>query len=83
MAYLGGTMSIEYCLKHDRQYDTDFELECPECEMAEYWYKFTHEECPVCGRTNTDKERQYNTSKPKEWLKRHTWIQVYDYCNSL
>jgi len=26
-------MSIMYCHEHDRHYDTDYDVECPECEI--------------------------------------------------
>ena len=32
-------MSIIYCEKHHRHFDSDFDSECPECE----------EECEFCG----------------------------------
>lgn len=42
-------MSIIYCEKHHRHYDSDYDEECPECE----------EECEHCGgegvvRTDAD-----------------------------
>lgn len=44
-----------------------------------YWYKFWHQECPVCGGGQTFKERQY-TKKPKDIFKRHIHEQAYDHC---
>jgi hypothetical protein len=44
-----------------------------------YWYRFTVVECPVCGGGEQFKEREY-TPKPKDPSKRHTYLQIYDYC---
>jgi len=37
--------------------------------------------CPVCGRDDTYKERVYDEEKPKEWEKRFTFKEVWDYCD--
>ncbi len=44
-----------------------------------YWYKIEHDECPVCGKRDTYKERQY-TTKPDDYNKRIIIKQVYDHC---
>ena len=47
---------------------------------AKYWYKFYHTECPVCGRLDDWKERQYETEKPTDRGERHIYKQQYDNC---
>lgn len=47
-----------------------------------YWYKQYITECPVCGREDSWKERQY-TIKPKNSNLRYFFEQVYDWCDSL
>ena len=42
-----------------------------------YWYKFIWKSCPVCGREQNYKERQY-TEKPKEYETRHIYEELYD-----
>lgn len=32
-------MSIEYCHKHDKRYDTDFDTECNKCSQSNEIYK--------------------------------------------
>lgn len=44
-----------------------------------YWYKFTTLYCPVCGREEKYKERQY-TEKPEDNLERHVFEDRYDWC---
>jgi len=44
-----------------------------------YWYKFWYHYCPLCGRTQTFKERQYS-KKPKEGQKRHIFKEIFDWC---
>lgn len=46
-----------------------------------YWYLYVYEFCPVCGRDESYKIRQY-TEKPEEYDKRHVTEQVYDWCDS-
>jgi hypothetical protein len=46
---------------------------------VKYWYKTYIEECPVCGRSDQYKERQY-TEKPEDYLDRVKVYQRYDYC---
>ena len=46
-----------------------------------YWYKTTVYYCPLCGRDDTYKERVYDEEKPKEWEKRFTFKEVWDYCD--
>ena len=46
-----------------------------------YWYKTSVHYCPVCGRDDTYKERVYDEEKPKEWEKRFTFKEVWDYCD--
>lgn len=44
-----------------------------------YWYKFWWRECPVCGRSDNYKERQY-IPKPLKPEDRHVYEQKYDDC---
>jgi len=45
----------------------------------EHWY-ITHTiECPVCGSSDTWKERRYG-KKPKDPRKCRTYEQKYDWC---
>jgi len=44
-----------------------------------YWYKFWYRYCPLCGRTQTFKERQYS-GKPKDMRERHIFEEVFDWC---
>ena len=49
-----------------------------------YWYKFYIGECPLCGRNQSYKERQYS-DKPKNFQDRISYIplnECYDYCES-
>ena len=48
--------------------------------MSKYWYLTITEECPVCGRGETTKERQY-TPRPEDDFARYIYEQVYDWCN--
>jgi hypothetical protein len=48
--------------------------------LKKYWYKFFHYECPVCGRLDDWKERQYGTEKPEDRSERHIYKQQYDNC---
>lgn len=43
------------------------------------WYFVEVHECPVCGKCDIYKERQY-TKKPKEWVERNKIYEYYDYC---
>jgi hypothetical protein len=46
---------------------------------TKYWY-FIHEDyCPVCGRSDTARERAY-TPKPDNWEDRHAYHESYDWC---
>ena len=54
-------------------------MENPE-EKRKYWYKFFIYECPICGRGDTYKERQY-TPKPEDGSERYDFAVHYDYCN--
>ena len=36
------------------------------------WYRITYYECPLCGKTDTYRERMY-TKKPKDRNKRVFW----------
>ena len=47
-----------------------------------YWYKHFTTECPVCGRGDSWKERQY-TPKPTDPQERWVWKSDYDWCNAL
>lgn len=49
-------------------------------KKKKYWYRFTYEECPVCGSGDEYKERVYRKPKPKNVMKRHIYKQVWDYC---
>ena len=49
-------------------------------KKQKYWYKTTVYYCPLCGRDDTYKERQFN-EKPEEWEKRFTFKEVWDYCD--
>jgi hypothetical protein len=47
---------------------------------APYWYLITIDECPVCGRNKTYRERRY-TPKPVEPSERYSYEQHYDWCD--
>ncbi len=47
-----------------------------------YWYLITHTVCPVCGREEVTRERQY-TPRPDDWYKRNVWADGYDWCDAL
>ena len=49
---------------------------------GKYWYYTTWYYCPVCGKTDTYRERKYGY-RPKLWKNRNKEIEDYDYCNSL
>lgn len=51
-------------------------------KKKKYWYLITITECPVCGRGDTYRERQY-TKKPKDDSKRYVFEQIYDWCDAL
>ena len=44
---------------------------------GKYWIKFTHYICVVCSRDETYRERVYfkDEPKPKEYYKRHIYIE--------
>jgi len=44
------------------------------------WFLFTHYYCPVCGRENIYKELIKDRVKPIEYIKRHIFKEVYDFC---
>jgi hypothetical protein len=39
-----------------------------------YWYHITYEECVLCGRSHTYRERMY-TEKPDDYTKRTEFVQ--------
>lgn len=45
-----------------------------------YWYLFVIQECPVCGRDHSYKERKY-TPKPKDAQDRYQRKDAYDWCD--
>lgn len=47
-----------------------------------HWYFITYQECPVCGRGKTYRERRY-TRRPEDPSKRYKYEQVYDWCDVL
>ena len=47
-----------------------------------YWYKRFISECPICGRGDDYRVRQY-TPKPADPSERVVWDYNYDYCNAL
>ena len=50
---------------------------------VKYWIRFTHHECPVCGRGKSYQERVYETPKPKDPSARHIYEPSYDHCMDL
>ena len=49
----------------------------------EYWYRFYHGECPLCGRDKSYKERVLGP-KPYDPAERHILLddsQTYDWCD--
>ena len=40
-----------------------------------HWYFISVHECPICGRTETFRERRYGR-KPKSWKKTHEYFQT-------
>lgn len=44
-----------------------------------YWYYVVDDYCPVCGRSDTYRERIYG-ERPKDWEQRHEFNEVYDGC---
>lgn len=50
-------------------------------EKAKYWYKNYISECPVCGRGEKRRERQYTPAPPKNSPERWDYDgMAYDYC---
>lgn len=51
---------------------------CGECVTEKkkklYWYEFYYQECVLCCKTKTYKERRY-TPKPKDYSMRHHFKQ--------
>ena len=43
-----------------------------------HWYKIITEECPVCGRGRTTRERVYGSPPPHQ--EKYEYHQTYDYC---
>lgn len=37
-------------------------------------------ECPVCGRSDTERERRYDP-RPEAWEERHEYYTAYDWCD--
>lgn len=48
--------------------------------MTKYWYMTYIDECPVCGRGNTERKRMY-TPKPENPADRYEYCVNYDYCD--
>jgi hypothetical protein len=44
--------------------------------QQQYWYRFTHYECVMCGYCQTDKERVYDKPRPDRYEERHTYEQT-------
>ena len=51
-------------------------------DKGKYWYKITVYWCPVCGREEVNRERQY-TPRPENRADRYFVKQVYDWCNEV
>lgn len=51
-----------------------------QCTKRIYWYKFYIEECPLCGRGHSYKERVYDIPKPTDINDRYHYSQPYDWC---
>ena len=49
-------------------------------ERGEYWYRFHHGECPLCGRDGSFKERVYGP-RPVDHSERHIEETMYCGCN--
>lgn len=45
-----------------------------------YWYHTTIYECPVCGKSETIRERRF-TPKPKVHTNRYKYVTSYDWCD--
>lgn len=45
-----------------------------------YWYATDTYECPICGREEIYKSRQYS-KKPNDYNKRNVVRDSYDYCD--
>lgn len=41
-----------------------------------YWYMFTYYECPVCGASDSTKERVYDRPKPENFFERHEYYPI-------
>lgn len=52
-----------------------------EAGHRKYWYFITDFYCPVCGHSETYKDRMYH-ERPADWDDRHEIIESYDYCNA-
>jgi hypothetical protein len=48
-------------------------------KTGKYWYLITIHECPLCGRGNTYRERQYSP-KPEDPAQRVHYEQIFDWC---
>lgn len=48
-------------------------------DKKKYWYFIIIQECPVCGRGETYKERRY-TPKPEARNLRYEYVEYYDHC---
>ena len=44
-----------------------------------YWYRTESHYCPVCGREETFKWREYSP-KPMDWTSRNKIVEIYDQC---
>ena len=47
--------------------------------MKPHWYFIYEDYCPVCGRSDTTRERRY-TPRPEAWELRHSFSEHYDWC---
>lgn len=50
--------------------------------MKPHWYFISTIYCPLCGRTETYRERRH-TPRPDDYNDRHEFLERYDYCDAL
>lgn len=79
-------LKIEKAKRENRWHGDHFHLtveaakECEaKCAAAKYWYYIIEDDCPVCMRTSTERERRPGP-KPIMWEDRHEYTETWDGC---
>lgn len=51
--------------------------------LPPHWYKTYINECPLCGRGQTERVRMFTPAPAKDdFIARYDYAQVYDWCDA-